>query len=335
MISLFYSLSEEYYRGPKTDHFDGQSFYNPWKPNPQNFLDFLKWQISTKHPAWPEHVDNVYQDIPPESVEGSDLLVTFIGHATALIQTQGLNILTDPVWALRASPFSWIGPKRVSDPGLPIDKLPKIDLILVSHNHYDHLDLDALQTLWEKDHPKILVPLGNDTIIHSYDPNIQVDALDWGKACKIKDDLLVYLEPAQHWSGRTLLDKDDALWGSFVIQTPSGNIFFAGDTGYDQKLFSGIKEKFGSFRLALLPIGTYEPRWFLSYAHMGPDDALRAFKDLGEPYSMAIHFGTFHLSDEPYEKPMNDLNQELIKEHVPQGKFRALFNGQSWLVPEN
>ena len=172
---------KRYYQGPKSDHFDGTKFFNPWSPFPLSFFDLLCWRLTAKPAPWPKHLENTMSDLPPDRVEGTELRVSFVGHDTVLIQTQGINILTDPIWSLRASPFSWAGPKRVCAPGIPFDKLPKIDLVLISHCHYDHLDLATIHKLWTRDKPRIITPLGNDTIIQLHNPAIHVETLDWTK----------------------------------------------------------------------------------------------------------------------------------------------------------
>ena len=191
---------------------------------------------------------------------------------TFLIQTEGLNILTDPVWSDRASPVQWIGPKRIQTPGVKLENLPKIDVILVSHNHYDHLDLDTLEKLWDRDQPLIITPLGNDTIMKSRNQNMNIRAYDWNESAAIGNNLEVHLGPMHHWSARGIFDRNHALWASFTIVTPNGNIYFIGDSGYGNgDYFKEAKAKHHSFRAAMIPIGAYKPSWFMNYAHMGPE----------------------------------------------------------------
>lgn len=322
-----------YYKGPENDHFDGKEFFNPWFPFPLSMFDLLRWRMTAKPAPWPKHLENVMSDRPPDKIEGSDLRVSFVGHDTVLIQTQGLNILTDPIWSLRASPVSWAGPKRVSAPGIPFDRLPKIDLVLISHCHYDHLDLPTIQRLWSRDKPLIVTPLGNDAIIQLHDPSIRVETLDWHQWKAVNHQCAIHLEPLQHWSARTLWDRNHALWGAFVLITPSGTLYFAADTGYAGGIFREARQKFGPFRLALLPIGAYKPRWFMHYGHMGPEEAVLAHQDLGGPYTMGIHFGTFHLSDESYEDPLQELDRSRRKHSVDEQRFRALRIGEAWDIP--
>jgi L-ascorbate metabolism protein UlaG (beta-lactamase superfamily) len=333
----FFLALKIYYRGPKTDHFDGKRFFNPWNPKLPRTRDLIRWKMMARAKPWPKRIKKIEKmDIPPRQVKGNGLRSCFVGHSTILIQTQGLNILTDPIWSRRASPFKWFGPKRLSVPGIAFEHLPKIDLILISHNHYDHLDLKTILRIWSRDHPRIITPLGNDTIIQSRYKAIPVETLDWHQSISFNKNVTIHLEPVQHWSARGILDKNKALWGAFVIETRGGNIYFAGDTGYgDGHFFRDTLKRFGGFRLALLPIGAYEPKWFMNYAHMNPEEAVLAHKDLGEPYTAAIHFQTFKLGDEGHNDPKTVLIQSLRKHHVHKKKFRALDIGEVWIIPEN
>lgn len=310
---------------PRSDHFDGKQFYNPWERRPAALFDLLRWRMTSKPRSWPTRLENKFQALPKTRVTGSDLHATFVGHATVLLQTEGLNILTDPIWSESASPFSWFKIPRIHPPGISFSHLPPIDIVLISHSHYDHLDLKTLEQLWTRDQPQIFAPLGIDRIA----PHIPMKTLDWHQSVSVDNEVAIHLQPAQHWSKRGLWDTDKTLWGSFVIETPSGNIYFAGDTGYGPH-FRQIQLKFGTFRLALLPIGAYEPRWFLRYAHMSPEDAIQAHLDLGEPPSMAIHFGTFQLSDESYEDPLLTLEESKKEKKISKDQFRALHIGEAW-----
>jgi L-ascorbate metabolism protein UlaG (beta-lactamase superfamily) len=323
-----------YYKGQKTEHFDGRRFHTPWQPFKHSWWDFFRWVASASPKSWPESVDDPHFDMPPQAVEGNDLRVSFVGHSTVLIQTQGLNILTDPIWAEWPQPFKWKRSKRICKPGIHFENLPKIDVILVSHNHYDHLDVITIQKIWRRDRPIILTPLGNDAVIQAFDRSIPVETLDWEHSKKIHGRLTIHLQPSQHWSARGVWDINKALWGAFVLETEGGNIYFAGDTGYGKgDHFRKAKEKFGKFRLALLPIGAYEPRWLTSYAHMDPEESVRAHLSLGQPLSMAIHFGTFRLSDEGYEDPVRALATAKNIHSVPDRQFRALQPGEYWKIP--
>ncbi len=322
-----------YYSGPKSDHFDGRRFFNPGRPPKPGFLSFLKWHLTSEWEPWPKRVTNTYSDKPPGWVDGERLRVSFVGHATTLIQTQGLNILTDPIWSERASPFQRFGPRRATDPGIAFDNLPQIDAVLITHNHYDHLDLPTLSRLWQRDRPRIIAPLGNGAIIRGHDPDIAVETFDWGEHVMLGLTVRVHLEKTHHWSARGIFDRQMALWASFVIETVDGSIYFVGDSGYgDGHHFCEAFEKHGPFRLAVLPIGAYEPRWFMAYSHMNPDEAVQAHIDLGSPPTLASHFGTFQLTNEGRDAPVEALHEARLKHDVSPGAFRALTAGEAWDV---
>lgn len=332
LLSMFTNYTR-YYSGEVSDHFDGRRFYDPISERKSGLFDFLKWQLNREKHYWPEKKLPDSYSIPPKRVFGNDLLITNVGHVTYLIQTEGLNILTDPVWSNRASPVSFAGPKRIISPGIKFEDLPPIDIVLVSHNHYDHLDLNTLHKLWLKHKPQIITPLGNDTIIKSIDPSIVAEAYDWGDEVKINDNIRINLDPMQHWSARGIFDRNKALWAAFTIQTPGGNIYFVGDSGYGNgSHFKAAKAKYGSFRLALLPIGAYNPRWFMSYAHMDPKEAVLAYIDLGKPTFIPGHYDVFKLTDEPYGEALG-LLKDAAKKHNADDNIKPLKVGEQYSVP--
>lgn len=333
-LSVLLSACGPYYEGEPSDHFDGETFFNPKQDKSTNFWDFLRWQTNGQRTSWPDWIENIYDDTPPDRVGGASLRISFVNHATVLIQTQNVNILTDPVWSDRVGPLNFIGPKRHRAAGITFDDLPKIDVMVLSHNHYDHLDLATIERLCERDRPLFLVPLGNDTIIDDTCRGGTVTAMDWNESVAGPGGVRIHLLPSLHWSSRGLTDQNKALWGAFLLETNGGNIYFAGDTGYgDGSTYREVAEAFGNIRLALLPIGAYEPRWFMIGHHMNPEDSVLAHKDLNAAYSMAIHFGTFQLSDEGIDDPVKALSAARIKHGVPDNAFRALENGEVWTVP--
>lgn len=318
---------------PVSDHFDGKRFYNPGQPMRKGFGSLLRWQLNADPHPWPDFQKLATYDKPPERVHGQDLRIGFVGHVSVLIQTEGLNILTDPVWSKRASPVQWAGPKRVHPPGIHFDDLPKIDIVLVSHNHYDHLDLATLRKIYVRDKPRIIMPIGNEYIFTSEKMNVEYH--DWGDTVAVRPGIDIHLEPMHHWSARGLFDRNRALWATFVIQTPGGNIYFVGDSGYgDGSTFRSAKKKFGSFRLALLPIGSYAPRWFMSYGHMNPEESLQALQELGLPFMLPMHYGIFQLSDTGYDDPLRDLQEAIGKYPMTADRVHILQAGQSWMVPQ-
>jgi L-ascorbate metabolism protein UlaG (beta-lactamase superfamily) len=321
-----------YYSGPVSDHFDGKHFFNPGGDQPRGFADFLRWQLGDKAEPWPETFPSpVAQDKPPERVGTGQLRVSFIGHASFLIQMDGQNILLDPHFAERASPVGFAGPRRLNAPGIPFEVLPKIDTVLVSHNHYDHLDLATLHRLWDRDKPRMLVPLGNDTIIRADRPDIVVEAGDWGDTATLGPGLRLFFEPAQHWSARGTFDRRHALWASFVLSGRWGKLWFAGDTGFgDGRVFRALKAKHPDLRLGLLPIGAYEPRWFMRQQHINPEDAVEIFRILALEQALGYHWGTFRLTNEAVDAPPKDLAATLAKASLPEARFRPLWPGMVW-----
>lgn len=320
-----------YYHGPPSDHFDGECFFLPGRHSVRTFGDILKWQFDGKRQRWPAQVSNGSYPPPPHRVEGDGLVATFIGQATVLIQAGGLNIITDPFFSDRASPFAWIGPRRVRAPGLALKDLPPIDVVLLSHNHYDHMDLPALAALHDAFRPVIVTPLGNSAIIRRARRSFTLVERDWGEALALGDHVKVHLAPALHWSKRTPFDRNHALWSAFVLETPAGLVYFAADTGYgDGAHFRQVQERFGRPRLALLPIGAYEPRWFMKPQHMNPAEAAAAHLDLGALASIGIHHGTVQLTDEAIGAPITALNQALDARGIARADFRVLGFGESW-----
>ncbi len=310
--------------------FDGRVFHNQDRSRliEKGLAQVLKWRLSSRGRArWPERAENA--DVPslPRSLTAGELAVTGINHATDLLQFEGLNILTDPVFSERVSPVSWLGPRRVRAPGLSFDALPAIDAVLVSHNHYDHMDLPTLARLWRRDRPRFVVPLGNARHLLSAGVDGAVE-LDWWRSIRVGDEADITLVPAQHWSGRGLFDRRRALWGGFFIRRGPATAYFAGDTGYGPQ-FDQIPQRLGAPRVALLPIGAYEPRWFMREQHIDPDEAVRAHLALGAGLSLGMHFGTFPLADEGMDDPPRALAAARRARGVADAAFPALFNGMT------
>jgi len=325
-------LDRIYYEGPVSDHYDGERFLNPGfgeyrGGNPRSF--FNRWANGDRA-VWPEKVP-VRQTVPPARVQGSEMRVTWIGHATVLVQTQGLNILTDPIWSERASPFSFVGPKRVRAPGVRFDDLPKIDIVLISHNHYDHMDLPTLKLLWERDRPKIVTSLGNDTIMRRR--GIEAVALDWKGSTPAGPGASIFVERNHHWGSRWGTDRNRALWSAFTIKLPGGNIFYAGDTGFGDGSWVREAAARGPFRLAILPIGAYEPRDFMKTNHINPEEAVQIFKVLNPTAALGIHWGTFQLTFEGIDEPRRQLAELRRAQGIPDSRFVAVEAGEAFSVP--
>jgi len=306
-------------------HFDGKRFYNPDAPQVPGFLDGLRWKLTSRPEPSPSFIADVEPSIPPKRVDGSGLRVTLVNHSTVLLQQRSSNILTDPIWSERSSPFSWVGPRRRREPGVSWENLPLIDAVLVSHNHYDHMDLPTLRRLATRGNSKFIVPAGAGRLLRSAKLE-SVHELDWGQSLSLQN-FTVHCVPALHFSARGLFDRNKSLWCGYVIEFRERLAYFAGDTAFGPH-FAQIRELFRSPRLALLPIGAYQPRWFMSPVHMGPDEAVRAHEILGAETSVAIHHGTFQLADDG----LDTAKRELLA-RAPQDSFLVLNNGQFAEIP--
>ncbi|QWG23708.1 MBL fold metallo-hydrolase [Bradyrhizobium sediminis] len=323
------------YDGPISDHFDGKQFFDPDGVPPKSLREVLRWQFGRdrQRRAWPEWVPSPHADTPPPRVDGGKVRLSFVGHVSWLIQTSGLNILVDPVWSERASPVRFAGPKRRNDPGIAFDALPEIDVALVSHGHYDHLDLATLSKLADKHAPRVITPLGNDVAMRRAHAAIKAEAFDWHDRVELGGGIAVTLVPTRHWTARGLFDRNRALWASFVVETPAGKIYIVCDSGYGEgKHFRRVAEAHGPLRLAILPIGAYEPRWFMKDQHMNPSDAVKALADCGAEEALAHHHGTFQLTDEPIDAPVAELHAALDEASIPRERFVALKPGQVFEV---
>ncbi|WP_421696160.1 MBL fold metallo-hydrolase [Aestuariivirga sp.] len=300
---------------------DGRRFRIEGHRGQAGFRELLKWQMNGERARWPSHAGNQTFAAPPEQVEGEALKATWIGHSTVLLQTDGINILTDPFLSSRASPVAFAGPKRARAPALTAETLPRIDLILLSHNHYDHMDLRALRQISRLHQPHVVTPVGNARWIRRASSTFKIDELQWGEST-VTGGLRIHLTPALHWSKRGLFDANTALWGAFVVEAPGGHIYFAGDTGFGTgATFSAVRERFGRPRLSLLPIGAYEPRWFMAPQHMNPDEAVKAHRLLDSRTSLAIHHGTIQLTDEAIGAPAAALATALTDQAVDPSRF--------------
>ena len=262
-------------------------------------------------------------------MDGKGARLTLIGHASWLIQAGGRNILIDPVWSERASPVSFAGPRRANPPGIGFDDLPPIHAVIVTHNHYDHMDVATLARLWTRHRPQLVTPLGNDTILRGEITGLEAKAVDWGDVADLGGGIVAHVEPTQHWSARGPRDRSHALWASFVIETAAGKIYAVGDSGFaDGGTFRRVAVRHPGLKVALLPIGAYEPRWFMEGQHMNPADAVAAFQLCGAEMALGHHWGTFQLTTEPHDQPPADLGIALAEAGIAADRFRPMRPGE-------
>jgi L-ascorbate metabolism protein UlaG (beta-lactamase superfamily) len=324
-------VSAPTYRGPRSDHFDGREFNNVPPIEGRRFDAFLKWVWTREPGPWLEWVESPYGQPPPEKVGHGDLRATVVNHSTVLIQMDGLNILTDPVWSERIGPVSWAGPKRHRPPGIRFEDLPPIDVVLLSHNHYDHIDISTLRRLTAAHRPRIFTGLGNKALLESKGIAGSQD-MDWWDEARLSEEVTLAFVPSRHFSSRGLCDRNRTLWGGFVIKGPAGIVYFASDTGMGPQ-FTEIKTRYGPPRLALLPIGAFLPYWFMLPVHLTPEQAVEVHHLMGAGTSMPIHYGTFRLGDDGQFEPLERLAKEIERTKTPLDRFPILEFGTGIDVP--
>jgi L-ascorbate metabolism protein UlaG (beta-lactamase superfamily) len=310
---------------PASDHFDGERFFNPHVAHARPAGDFRRWQRTRQKTPWPRQVADPPQS-PPGRAAHDKIAVTFIGHSTFLVQIGGISVLTDPIWSERCSPVSFAGPRRARPPGQTLDALPGVDLLLVSHNHYDHMDLPTLRQVRQRWTPRVATGLRNARHLAKAGIHSAVE-LDWWQTTELAGARVTYV-PAQHFSARGLYDRNRCLWGGFVVETGGAVVYFAGDSGYCPH-FAEIGRRFPRIDLALLPIGAYEPRWFMQRHHVDPEEAVRAFLDLRARRGIGMHFGTFQLTDEAIDAPVLALREARTRLGVAEHAFDVLGFGET------
>ena len=340
------------------------AYYDPTKPHhrpdgfqnnhlnfePRGLGDLLKWRWEALRDGLPKPPQQATPQVAPDlaflranATAGSAMqpAVTWIGHATVLAQFGGLNVLTDPIFSERASPVSVVGPKRAQPPGIAPAQLPRIDVVLISHNHYDHLDEASVRLLDAQPGgpPLFLVPLGLKPWLEAVGARRAVE-LDWWQSHRVGEVEFVST-PVQHWSARSFTDRLQTLWSGWAAFAPDLHLYFAGDTGYSPD-FAQTRERFaarqgaaqgGGFDIALIPIGAYEPRWFMKEQHVGPDESVRVHRDLGAKRSLGIHWGTFELTDEALDEPPIALRQALQAQGVSGDNFWVFAIGETRRLP--
>lgn len=329
-VVIGYVISAPRYSGPVSDHFNGNEFFTPGAPTPKGLREVIGWQLNHERTQpWGAFHNDKPGSPPPARVNGDSLRTTFINHSTVLLQFDGLNVLTDPIFEQRVSPFRFVGPKRNCPPGIRFNDLPKIDVLLLSHNHWDHLEISTVKKLCARDQPEVFCPLGVKAFLEQHGCR-NVTEMDWRQSAPIIDRTTLHCVPAQHFSGRGMFDRNGTLWAGYVIDSKAvGKLYFAGDSGYGPH-FRTIGEQFGPMRLALIPIGAYKPNWFMSPVHCSPSEAVQIHQDVKAEQSIAIHFGTFPLADDGETEPVDDLRRALRAKNIPPDRFRALKAGESF-----
>jgi L-ascorbate metabolism protein UlaG (beta-lactamase superfamily) len=325
VVFFGYVFSGPRYKGPVTDHFNGKEFLNPGNRKAKGMMEALRWMVTRERGAWTAITDAKKNVKPAERIT-QGIRLTFINHSTFLIQFNGLNILTDPIWSKRTSPVEWAGPKRMRPPGLSLEDLPKIDVLLLSHNHWDHLDINTVVKIYQQHHPKIVTPLGVKAFLERRGIE-QITDLDWWKELKIADSVGIRSVPAQHFSGRGMFDRDATLWCGYVIVRPEGNIYFVGDTGYNPETFKEIGERCSPIELALVPIGAFKPASFMGPIHCSPAEAVMIHQESKAKQSVATHFGTFGLADDGQTEPIIELEKALSASGINPAEFIVMTEG--------
>ena len=326
------SFSGTTHNGPVSDHFDGDVFHNRNGAREMSLDELAEWRLTRDKSEWPDAIPGEPADAPPTRVKGDSLRVTFVNHATVLFQTNELNILADPVWSDYVGPVELGSQPRRRPPGILFEDLPPIDVVLISHNHYDHMDMPTLKRLWDAHQPLVVAPLGNHALL--YEEGIQkAIELDWGDRIPLTEEVFLELTEAQHFSNRGMCDRNKTLWGGFVIDAPGGPIYFAGDTGFGE-FFEDIAEENAPLRFAAIPIGAFRPREYMEGIHVDPDEALQAHVLLESRASMGIHYNTFSLADDALGEPEAEARAAMERYGVPSDEFLLLPNGGSvWVDP--
>ena len=311
------------WKGKAPPNFDGTSFHN-LEPFPRKgFADVVFLLLRRRRGVWTEHPNAAPGPPPPARV--NDLRVTWVGHSTFLVQLDGLNVLTDPVWSETVGPLPGIGSARVRPPGIRFQDLPRIHVVVISHNHYDHCDLPTLRRLHAKHDPVFIAGLGTGGVLREAGIT-RINELAWWEDTDVRG-LRVTAVPAQHGSRRGLTDGNANLWAGFLLHGRGGAVYFAGDTGWGG-FFAEIRRRYGRVRLAMLPIGAYTPRWFMAPIHVGPKEAVRAHRVLGARQSVAMHWGTFQQAYDGERQPVRHLRRELKRQRVSRDRFWVLGFGE-------
>ena len=320
-----YILSGPAYQGPISEHFNGKTFVNPSGKQANGLSQVLKYFREPRIDKWIKNYETDVNTSPIPKPTAQEIQYTFVNHSTFLIQHQGVNILTDPIWSERCSPFQFAGPARMRPPGIPFDNLPKIDVVLISHNHYDHLDENTVIEIQKKWAPLFIVPLGLKKVMEKMTCT-RVFEIDWWESTNF-DQLKIKAVPTNHFSSRGMFDRDVTLWAGYIIESNFKKMYFLGDGGYSD-IFKTIGEREGPFDLSFIPIGAYLPEWFMSPIHISPIQAIQVHQDVRSQKSIAMHFGTFPLAKDGPLRPPQELAKGLEEKGIAKESFMVPEEGQ-------
>ena len=326
-VIVGYALSAKGYTGAKSDHFDGKRFINPTGIAANGLPQVLKYMISRKPEPWVRNYETDVRETPLIRPDSNGVDITFVNHSTFIIQYEGMTIVTDPVWSQRCSPVQFAGPARFRPPGVRLEDIATIDMVLISHNHYDHLDKNTILELIKTHNPIFVVPLALDKLIRKWGAT-KVETLDWWEATQ-QGNVSVTSVPANHFTSRGTFDRDVSLWCGYILEQNGHKIYFAGDTGYGE-IFKEIGKRQGPIDVSLIPIGAYLPRWFMSPIHVSPKESVLIHQDVQSKQSIGMHFGTFALADDGPDRPPNDLAIEIAHHKMKAGEFIVPDEGVSY-----
>jgi L-ascorbate metabolism protein UlaG (beta-lactamase superfamily) len=305
-----------------------RKFENVYPFPMKSFWDAMKFRFTRNPAKWPESLPVPRQPSVNRILKGNEASITWIGHSTFLLEFENFRVLTDPVYSQWIGFTSWLSADRVVPPALTLEQTPKVDLILISHDHFDHMDLPSLEFFAKRDNPLVIAGLGSKPILEDAGFKNIVE-LDWWSKHTLNKDTDVTFVPAQHWSMRVPFVRNTRLWGGFYLKFRSKNLYFVGDTGYHPKLFKEIHERAGAVDFAFIPVGAYAPRDFVRDQHIDPDDAVELHKDVRSKKSVGMHFGTFQLTDEPIDEPCRLLSASAKAKTLQADDFTCMEIGET------